>query len=113
MSRNGQNPKSYEDIVRKTVVDPDSSTRPTVDQQRDAHQGGYRALDADEQVLHDRVSGALSSAGVDVADVSVEVRRELVTLRGRVRDAAALRALEDAVARVSGVDTVHNQVVIG
>jgi len=112
MARNtDRNPKSYEEIVRTTVVEPDSSARPTLGQEERAREG-FRALDGDEQGLQDRVLGALASSGVG-ATVTVEVTRELVTLRGRVSDAGALRALEDAVARVPGVGTVHNKVVVG
>jgi len=103
-----KNAKSYDDIVRKTVVDPDSSVRPTRDQERQAREG-FRALDGDEAALQDRVQAALSG----IAGVTVEVSRDLVTLRGRVADAAMLRAAEDVVARVSGVEVIHNQIVVG
>jgi hypothetical protein len=103
------NSRTYEDIVRQTVVDPDSSVRPTRAQEQQAREG-FRALDADEQALHDRVHEALSRAGF--AGVTVEVSRELVTLRGQLPDVARLRALEEAVARLPGVETIHNQVVV-
>jgi len=106
------NPKTYDEIVRATVVDPDSSVRPTREQEQ-AAKAGYRALDADEQVLHERVQHALVSSGADVSAVTVEVTGELVTLRGRVLDSAMLQVLEDTVAHVTGVDTIHNQVVVG
>jgi HSP20 family molecular chaperone IbpA len=110
MSRNTENSKSYEDIVRQTVMDPDSSQRPTRAQERAAREG-FRAMDADETQLHQRVAQAV--AGVPgMAGVSVEVTRELVTLRGSVAAADGLRTLEDIVASVPGVDTVHNQVVV-
>jgi osmotically-inducible protein OsmY len=112
MSRKmGQIPRSYEEIVRKTVVDPDSSVRPTLEQERISREG-YRALDAEEQALLDRVRHALVAAGEDAADVTIEVSRDLVTLRGRVADTTLLRILEDAVARVSGVSTIHDQIVV-
>jgi hypothetical protein len=98
----------YDDIVRRTVVDPDSSVRPSPEQ-RQAAREGFRALDDDEQDLHDRVAAAVA----DMPGVTIEVTRELVTLRGHVPTSAALYALEDAVARVPGVETIHNQVVIG
>ena len=103
---------SYEDIVRKTVVDPDSSARPTTDQERAAHEG-FRAIDDDERKLQERVQQALTGAGGELSGVSVEVTRNIVTLRGKVATAGALRTLEAIVARVAGVDTVHDQVVIG
>ena len=112
MARNTvRNPSSYDDIVRRTVIEPDSSTRPTREQEQAAHQG-FRALDPDEQVLHDRVAQALATLGGDASQVTAEVSRELVTLRGRVADAAVLRRIEDAVAYVTGVETIHNQVVV-
>lgn len=112
MSRNTvRNPSSYDDIVRRTVVEPDSSTRPTR-QQEQAARNGFRALDPDEQVLYDRVRQALATLGAAASRVTAEVSRELVTLRGQVDDAAMLRRIEDAVAYVTGVETIHNQVVV-
>jgi BON domain-containing protein len=111
-SNSVRKPNSYDDIVRSTVIDPDTSTRPTREQEQAAREG-FRALDADEQVLYDRVRQALAGLGADAAEVTAEVSRELVTLRGRVREPAMLRRIEDAVAYVTGVETIHNQVVVG
>jgi osmotically-inducible protein OsmY len=105
-------PKSYEEIVRKTVMDPDSSVRPTLGQER-AGLEGFRALDSDERALQERVLAALASSGIDIYGVEVELTRDLVTLRGRVGDPGMLRTLEDAVARVPGITTIHNLVVVG
>jgi osmotically-inducible protein OsmY len=105
------NTNSYDDIVRKTIVDPDSSVRPSRAQEQVAREG-FRALDADEQVLHDRVQQALATLGSAASNVTAEVSREIVTLHGRVADAAMLTRLEDAVAYVTGVETIHNQVVV-
>lgn len=107
----GGKPNSYDDIVRSTVLDPDSSNRPTREQEHAAREG-FRALDPDEQHLQDDVQHAITGSGADVTDVTIEVTRERVTLRGRVPDVAMLRALEDAVAQVPGVETIHNQVVV-
>lgn len=106
----GRNPRSYEEIIRKTVVDPDSSVRPTLEQERAAREG-FRALDTDEKDLHARVVQALAAAGA--VDVTVEVSRDLVILRGRVADTVLLRRIENATASVPGVSTIHNQVVVG
>ena len=111
MSQSKQDRPSYDDIVRKTVVDPDSSVRPSRDQERQAREG-FRALDGDERDLHDRVVAALGNAGL-TAGVTIEVTRAMVTLGGRVADAQTLRAVEEVVAQISGVDTVHNQIVVG
>jgi hypothetical protein len=112
MSRStGRNPRSYDEIVRSTVVDPDSSVRPTREQEQAAREG-FRALDADEQALHARVMTALAASAA-TSGVTVEITGDLVTLRGQVPDAGTLRVLEDTVARVQGVETIHNQVVVG
>lgn len=112
MSRNtGRPPQSYDEITRQTVVDPDSSVRPTLAQEQAAREG-HRALDGDEQALRDQVVHALVSAGPGAAGVTVEVSRDLVVLRGRVAHPAMLRVIEDAVAGIAGVSTIHDQVVV-
>lgn len=104
-------PLSYEDIVRRTVVQPDSSMAPTRAQEQAAREG-FRALDDDEQALNDRVAAVLGKLGV-ASTVTAEVTRDLVTLMGRVSEVGALSRIENAVAAVPGVSTVHNQVVVG
>jgi HSP20 family molecular chaperone IbpA len=106
-----RNPKSYDDIVRETVLDPDLSKRPTREQERAAREG-YWMLDDEERALRERILEAIAAAGAHPSDITVEVARDLVTLRGRVADQSMLRAIEDAVAGIAGVATVHNQVVV-
>jgi hypothetical protein len=106
-----RNTRSYDDIVRETVVDPDSSKRPTREQVRAAYEGHW-ALDEEESALSARVVEALARSRADVSGVTAEVTHELVTLRGQVPESRMLRAIEDAVAAVPGVSTIHNQVVI-
>jgi osmotically-inducible protein OsmY len=101
-------PKTYDEIVRKTVPEPDSSFRPSPEQVRQAYEG-FRALDADEQALKDRVEATLGAhAGVDV-----EVEHDHVILRGKVSSPDALRRILDAVRGVDGVGAVDDQLVIG
>src|SRR5262249_2871640 len=100
----------YEEIVRRTVVDPDSTERPALAQEQAAREG-FRALDADERALYDQVVDAIAAAGA--AGVTAEVRRDLVTLRGWVADDALLRAVDDAIARIPVVETIHDQIVVG
>ena len=105
-------PRSYDDIVRRTVPDPDSSWRPTADQEREA-QHGFRALDPGEQALLARVREALRSCGHDADQIGVEVDGDRVILRGSVRDAQALRKIPDVVRHLDGVTDVVDQLVIG
>jgi hypothetical protein len=110
-SNTAKNSGSYDDIVRRTVVDPDSSARPSREQEREAREG-FRATSADEQALHDRVQRAIAGVGGDGSQVICEVSDERVTLRGQVTDSRLLRAFEDAVAAVPGVEIIHNQIVV-
>jgi hypothetical protein len=106
-SDNRSVPQSYDDIVRKTVPDPDSSARPTVRQEQQARDG-FRAMDEHEQALAARVAAALAGMAVDI-----EVERETVTLHGKVASAADIARAEDLVGRVDGVSGVVNRLVVG
>lgn len=104
-------PRSYDEIARSTVPEPDSSFRPTPEQERLAYEG-FRALDADEQALCDRVQDALAASGHDVENVTVEVDHDAVTLHGQVRDHVALARVLDLVRGVDGVGQVIDRLVI-
>ena len=97
--------KTYDEITRKTVPNPDTSFRPSPEQVKQAHEG-FRALDSDEQALLARVRGALGGAAVEV-----EITHGDVTLRGTV-DAATANRLPDLVRGLDGVDSVIDQLVI-
>jgi hypothetical protein len=104
-------PRTYDEIVRATVPDPDSSWRPTPEQERRAREG-FRALDPDEQRLSDRVHDTLLAAGIDTTQLHIEIDRDRVILRGHVRDHHALSRIPDLVRDVEGVGTVIDQLVI-
>ena len=104
-------PKSYDDITRSTVPEPDGSWRPSKEQEKQAYEG-HRALDDDEQRLFARVKSALASAGVDASRVNIEVDRDRVTLRGQVRDQEAMMRIPGIVGQVDGVSSVLDQLVI-
>lgn len=55
------------------------------------------------------VRAALGTAGVDTGKVKIRARDGVVTLSGRVPDAAAIQAAASAAAAVSGVKTLHNK----
>ena len=108
-------PQSYEEIVRNTVPDPDSSQRPTVRQEQLAREG-FRAMDPHEQELCARVVDALEDALYGTNDswgFEIEIDRETVTLRGQVRDPATIARIEDIVRDVAGVVAVNNRLVVG
>src|SRR5258705_6576160 len=104
-------PKSYDDIVRATVPDPDSSWRPTLEQERAAYEG-FRDQDPDELALAKRVHAALAASGLDVAHVTVEIDGDRVVLGGKGRDPDALMKIPGVVGQVDGVSAVVDQRVI-
>jgi osmotically-inducible protein OsmY len=104
-------PKSYDEITRKTVPNPDASYRPTPEQERQAYEG-FRALDADEQALADRVQDAIAEAGHDTSHLQFEITRDRVTLRGQVRNHRAIEDILLAIHRVEGVGDVVDRTVI-
>lgn len=104
-------PRTYDEITRATVPEPDSSFRPTEEQKRQALDG-FRALDADEQALFDRIDRALVASGEKLQQVQVEVERDRATVRGSVRDAESLARVLDVVRGVDGVGEVVDRLVI-
>jgi osmotically-inducible protein OsmY len=104
-------PKTYDEIVRATVPEPDSSWRPTPAQEQQAREG-FRAMDAEEQQLHQRVLAAMASASIDTSRIQIEIDRDRVTLRGQVRDRETLTRVAQVVGEVDGVRAVLDQLVI-
>ncbi len=107
----GPIPRSYDEITRSTVPEPDSSFRPTVEQER-AALAGERHLSADERLLHDAVAKAVRRSGLDVEDVWIEVEGSRVTLRGRVAGAQFLPKLEEVVRGIPDVGDIVDLVVV-
>ena len=103
-----QTPRSYDEITRRTVPEPDSSFRPTKLQEQQAREG-FRALDSDEIALRDRVIAALGSAA---QAIEIEVDRKRVILRGHVASGGTFQHIEDVVRAVDGVGEVENDLVI-
>lgn len=114
-SDNRRPPQSYDEIVRRTVPDLDSSQRPTARQEQLAREG-FRAMDDRERALCARTVAALEDALASSNEswsFDLEVDRETVTLRGRVRDLGTIALIEDTVRNVDGVAAVENRLVVG
>jgi len=100
--------KSYDEIVRNTVPEPDTSMRAAVGQEN------VRVLDELEQMLYARVvDSLLGIADIDPSGIAVEVERDRVTLRGQVSQVALLDRIERQVHGVPGVGLVANYLVVG
>ena len=105
--------QSYDDIVRQTVIEPDSSWRPSRAQERAAYEG-TRVLSVEEQELYARVTDALLGTGdIDLTHVVVEIDRDRVILRGFVPHPGDLDRIERVVAMVPGVGDTWDRLVVG
>jgi len=103
--------RSYDEITRATVPEPDSSFRPTKEQERQAFEG-YRAMDDDEKALHARVMDALRESGMDWQNISIEVDRDTVSVRGSVEDEQDLARIPELIRGVDGVGEVVDRIVV-
>ena len=105
--------RTYDEIIRQTVPELDSSFRPSPHQEKVAYEG-TRILDDDEQRLYARIVDALLDVGdIDPTGIAVEIDRDRVTLRGRVTDPGALDRIERRVEGLGGVGSVVNLLVVG
>jgi hypothetical protein len=108
-------PRSYDEIVRRTVPDPDSSWRPDERQIEEAdeqhrHQRLSAQMTDQEHILYGRVAEVVFANPRD--EVGFEVDGDTVILHGSVPDTDALRRLEDRVAATEGVERVVSRIVI-
>lgn len=102
--RTPRTPRTYDEIVRRTVIEPDSSFRPPPEQEHDALTGPYVRHDAEERAILGEVLDLARELGA--AQLDIEVRRPRVTLRGRVPTMRLARQLVDRVEELDGVDEV-------
>ena len=103
--------QTYDDITRRTVAEPDSSFRPTKDQERQAFEG-YRALDDDEKALHARVLDALRNSGANWQGISIEIDHDRVSVRGAVDEERDLTRIPELIRKVEGVGEVIDRLVV-
>ena len=90
-------PRTYDEITRRTVPDPDSSFRAAA---------GAEALP--DRGLRARVADALVSVGY--VAIGFELDGHRVVLRGCVRDAATRSKIEQLVVSIDGVESVDNRI---
>jgi hypothetical protein len=105
-------PTTYDEITRRTVIEPDTSFRPSRDEVHRAYRG-YRALDPVEQQLDARIRVVLAAMGPDAAHVKIEIDGDTVALYGTVVNQDTLARVAEAVRAVEGAKTVIDELVIG
>ena len=107
-------PHSYDEIVRRTVPDPDSSFRPDERQiaeadERFRDQRLSAQMTDQERMLYARVSNVVFATR---DEVGFEVERGTVILHGTVKDSRSIQTIEDRVRGVAGVEDVVNRLVV-
>src|SRR5262245_2821272 len=98
--------RSYDEIIARTVPDPDGSWRPTPQQVRDTREGRTRF--PDDEALAAQVGVALRRAGA--IHVVYEIDDGRVTLRGAVPDLHMLHRIEEALRAVAGIEELDDRV---
>jgi osmotically-inducible protein OsmY len=115
-----RNISSYDDIVRRTVPEPDSSFRADVDEEHLSRHRAGQAADhqphgqtPEEQQTVARVRAALEAdASIDLSAVLLEMDGRELVLRGNVPGASTSARIEDVAGHVEGVDRIDNQLAI-
>jgi hypothetical protein len=113
-------PSSYDEILRRTVVNTDTSMRPSREEELLArHRFGEatehrpRPLTQVELELLARVRRTLmADPGLDLTNVEVTVDGRCVVLTGDVPGVATSIRIADLVGVLHGVDGVDNQLVV-
>lgn len=104
-------PETYDEITARTVPDPDSSYRPTREQEREAF---ARVEPPPDEALAVRVREALLELGDDLMSrLSVEIDGERVVVHGPVADIETWRRLDDHLRAVEGVQSLDNRTHVG
>ncbi len=110
---------SYDEILRRTVASPDTSFRPTREEEQLArHRFGESTehrphpLTARERELRMGVCEILSAeTSIDSTGVVVEIDDQEIVLIGTVPGPATAVRIQELVAAVHGVRSVDNQLV--
>jgi len=118
--RSRKTASSYDEITRRTVPNPDSSMRPSREEEMLAkHRFGEatehrpRPLTPSEQATLERVRRALiADPGLALRHVNVSMDGRCVVLTGDVPGEATSIRIQEIAASLEGVDTVDNQLVV-
>lgn len=97
-------PRTYDEIVARTVPEPDSSFRPTQEQQRE---GLARVEPPRDVALAAKVDEALREVGAE--HVAFEIDGARVILRGAVGDIRTWNRIESAVRAVLDTEELDNR----
>ena len=106
-------PRTYDEITRHTVPEPDSSFRPGAELERDAYAHFHSTQEGQRELYQCIKEALLVAPHIATSGVVVEVDQGRVTLRGRVLDPPSLRQVESIVTAIEGVTQVDNRLIVG
>jgi hypothetical protein len=120
MSADRRNASSYDEIVRRTVPQPDSSFRSTIDEE---HLSRHRAGKQADHVAHEptdqerttlaKVRDTLEAdRAIDLTNVKLSMDGRELVIKGNVPGPATSARIEDVAGRIDGVDRIDNQLAI-
>ncbi len=111
---------SYDDIVRRTILMPDTSRKPSREEEELARHRAGAAADhiphplsaAEERRLAAAERALAADPSIDMSHVNVTVDCHEIVLKGNVPGPATRARIEDVVRAIEGVERVDNQLVI-
>jgi osmotically-inducible protein OsmY len=120
MSAERRNASSYDEIVRRTVPQPDSSFRSTIDEEHVSRHRAGKAADhvaheptADERATLVKVRATLEAdRSIDLSNVTLLMDGRELVIKGNVPGPATSARIEDVAGHVDGVDRIDNQLAI-
>jgi osmotically-inducible protein OsmY len=120
MSADRRNASSYDEIVRRTVPDPDSGFRADVDEQHlSRHRAGKdadhapHAPTADEQATLALVLAALAAdPAIDLSNVTLSMDHRELVIQGNVPGPSTSARIEDVAGKIRGVERIDNQLAV-
>ena len=115
-----RDPSSYDEIVRRTVPEPDGGQQPSKDEQDVArHRAGLAADHVPHELSKEELAALVAAQRLLDADPQIDMSRvrlgidgrELI-LKGQVPGPATKARIEDIVMKLDGIDRIDNQLAV-
>jgi osmotically-inducible protein OsmY len=115
-----RDPSSYDEIVRRTIPEPDGGQQPSKSEQDVARHRAGLAADHVPHALSRAESATLTAAqralaadsAIDMSHVRVAIDGRELILKGQVPGPSTKARIEDIVMKIDGVDRVDNQLAV-
>ena len=115
-----RNASSYDEIVRRTVPEPNSGFRPSIEEEHlSRHRAGKAAdhvphapTDEERETLARVVAILEADRAIDLSEVRLSMDGRELVIKGRVPGPATSARIEDVAGSVRGVDRIDNQLAV-